>query len=524
MNSRRIATAAGLIAVAFLMAFLLWPLAVILQRSLGSISGIGAVLSDPWYLRVAGFTFGQALLSTVLTLLAGLPASLLFSRLDFPGKRLLRSAFTIPFVMPAVVAAMGFLALLGPRGITGVNLQGSFAIIMLAHVFYNSSLVIRIVGSYLEAVAPRLEQAALSLGASPLRVLWRLTLPLARPAILAAAALVFVLTFTSFGVILILAPGYATLEVEIYRLTARLLQLETAAVLALLQLVVVAVSTVFYTRWQAKLALPVTGVSQQLPRARPRQLLLALVVLLPVALLVLAPLVALAVQVFLPGGGGQPGLQAFRHLAEARPTALFPGATRVVLNSLLFASASMLLALLVGSCFALAVVRAGWRWLDSLSLLPLATSAVTLGFGYLLAFPGLALSPWGMVLAHTLIAFPFVTRSILPALRGIPPSLTQAAASLGASEGSRLLRVELPLLVPALLTAGAFAFAISLGEFGASLVISRPEYATIPVAIFDRLGRPGAANYGAALALSLLLMVITAAVMLLLERSPRTEI
>ena len=129
-----------------------------------------------------------------------------------------------------------------------------------------------------------------------------------------------------------------------------------------------------------------------------------------------------------------------------------------------------------------------------------------------------------MVLAHTLIAFPFVTRSILPALRGLPPSLTQAAASLGAGEGSRLLRIELPLLVPALLTAGAFAFAISLGEFGASLVISRPEYATIPVAIFDRLGRPGAANYGAALALSLLLMVITAAVMLLLERSPRTEI
>src|SRR5690625_6612310 len=129
MNSRRIATAAGLIAVAFLMAFLLWPLAVILQRSLGSISGIGAVLSDPWYLRVAGFTFGQALLSTVLTLLAGLPASLLFSRLDFPGKSLLRSAFTVLFVMPVVVAVMGFLALLGYRGLTGVLLMCRFAII-----------------------------------------------------------------------------------------------------------------------------------------------------------------------------------------------------------------------------------------------------------------------------------------------------------------------------------------------------------------------------------------------------------
>lgn len=522
MTGNRIAQLAGVTALTFLALFHLWPLAVILQRSLSSLSAVSSVLSDPWYLRLTGFTFGQALLSTALTLLVGLPAAIVFARLDFPGKRLLRSAFTIPFVMPTVVAGMGFLALVGPRGLLGVNLQGSFAIILLAHVFYNSALVIRIVGSYLEAVAPRLELAAQSLGAAPARVLWRLTLPLARPAILAAAALVFVLTFTSFGVILILAPAYATLEVEIYRLTARLLQLETAAVLVLVQLLVVSVTTWLYTRWQARLAVPVTGARLAAPRARPLQLLAVAAVLLPVVLLVLAPLAALLLQTLFPAG--TLSADSFRQLLTARPSAMFPGAGRVVLNSLFFAGSSMLLALFIGSCFALAVVRAGWRWLDGLSLLPLATSAVTLGFGYLLAWPDLALSPWGLILAHALIAFPFVTRSLLPALRGIPVQLPQAAASLGASELSRLRRVELPLLVPALLAASAFAFAISLGEFGASLVITRPEYATIPVAIFDRLGRPGAANYGAALALSLLLMGITTVVMLLLERSPRTEI
>ncbi len=522
MTGGRIARAAGITALAFLLLFHVWPLLVILQRSLTSLDGVAGVLSDPWYLRLAGFTFGQALLSTVLTLLVGLPAAVLFARFDFPGKRLLRSAFTIPFVMPTVVAAMGFLALAGPRGITGINLQGTFLIILLAHVFYNSSLVVRIVGSYLEAVAPRLEQAAASLGATPLRVLVRLTLPLAWPAILAAAALVFVLTFTSFGVILILAPQYATLEVEIYRLTARLLQLETAAVLVLVQLLVVSLTTWLYTRWQARLAVPVTGAQLGATRAGPGQLLLIAAVLLPVAALVLAPLVALVTQAFLPGG--VPSLQSFRQLAEARPSAMFPGAGRVVLNSLFFAASSMAVALFVGTCFAIAVVRAGWRWLDGISLLPLATSAVTLGFGYLLAWPELALSPVGLVLAHALIAFPFVTRSILPALRGIPLQVPQAAATLGASELSQLRRIDLPLLLPALLAASAFAFAISLGEFGASLVITRPEYATIPVAIFDRLGRPGAANYGSALALSLLLMGITAIVMLLLERSPRSEI
>ncbi len=524
MRPGRLALLAGVLSLAFLAAFHLWPLLVVLQRSFAEPSGILGVLSDPWYQRLAGFTLGQALLSTALTLLVGLPAAVLFANWSFPGKRFLRSAFTIPFVMPTVVAGMGFLALLGPEGLLGFDLRDTFSLLLIAHVFYNCALVIRIVGSYLEVVAPRLSQAAGSLGATPLRILWRVTLPLARPAILAAAALVFVLTFTSFGVIVILAPSYATMEVEIYRLTSRLLQLEAAAVLVIAQLLIVTVFTWLYTRWQARLAMPVTGAEQPLPRAGPRQLLPLALALLPVTLLVLAPLLALVAQTLWPKGPGLPGLEAFRQLAEARPSAMFPGALRVILNSLFFASTSMVLALLAGGCFAYAVVRGGLSWLDNLSLLPLATSAVTLGFGYLLAYPGLATSPWGLVLAHSLIGFPFVTRSILPALRGIPESLPQAAATLGAGEPSILRRIELPLLRPALLAASAFAFAISLGEFGASLIITRPEYATIPVAIFDRLGRPGASNYGSALALSLILMGITALVMLLLERSPRTEI
>lgn len=524
MRRSRLAMLAGVGALAFLATFLFWPLLVILQRSLADPSGLAMLAGDPWYRRLAGFTLGQALLSTLLTVLLGLPAAVLFASWSFPGKRLLRSAFTIPFVMPTVVAGMGFLALLGPEGLLGINLRDTFTLLLLAHVFYNCALVVRIVGSYLEAVAPRLKSAASSLGASPLRILFRVTLPLALPAILAAAALVFVLTFTSFGVIVILTPSWPTLEVEIYRLTARLLQLDAAALLVMVQLVTVTVFTWLYTRWQARLSTPVTGSQQHLPSATRRQLLPLLLALLPVTVLVLAPLLALLAKAFWPAGSGVPSLQAFRQLASATPSAMFPGTLRVILNSLLFAGGSMLLALLVGSCFAFAVVRARWRWLDGLSLLPLATSAVTLGFGYLLAFPALASSPWGLLLAHTLIGFPFVTRSLLPALRGIPESLPQAATSLGASELSVLRRIDLPLLRPAFLAASAFAFAISLGEFGASLVITRPEYATIPVAIFDRLGRPGAANFESALALSVLLMGITTLVMLLLERSPRTEI
>ena len=234
MSRQWLAHVLGVVATAFLLIFLFYPLTVILWRSLGDLEAVRAALGNPYYRGRLWFTTFQALLSTLLTVALALPGALLFARFDFIGKRFLRSAFTVPFVMPTVVAAIGFLALFGPRGVSGLELRGTLLIILLAHVFYNYAVVVRIVGAYLEALGPRLAEAAQMLGSSPWRLLWRVTLPLAAPAILAAAVLVFIFCFTSFGVIMILAPGpqYATLEVEIYALTSRL-RLEGAAVLVL---------------------------------------------------------------------------------------------------------------------------------------------------------------------------------------------------------------------------------------------------------------------------------------------------
>lgn len=509
-------------AALFLLIFLLYPLLVILSRSLGSVDTALAMLQSPYYRGRLAFTTGQALLSTLLTVALALPSAVLFARYEFVGKRLLRSAFTIPFVMPTVVVAIGFLALFGPRGVLGLDLRNTLAIILMAHVFYNYAVVVRIAGAYLEAVGPRLGEAARMLGASAWRVLWRVTLPLALPAILAAAVLVFIFCFTSFGVIMILAPQpqFATLEVDIYRLTARLLQLDAAAVLVLVQLIIISLFTWVYTGLQRRLAVPLADRAP-LPRPRGLSRLLLAVNLLIAAGLILTPLLVLAFQALWVGGGLS--LQNFVYLAELPRSVRFGGLDQVVLNSLRFAGLSTGIALVVGILFAYAVARGGWRWLDAASLLPLATSAVTLGFGYLLAFPGLRASVWAIPLAHSLIAFPFVARSVLPAWRGLPPNLIRAAQTLGANPWRVLRRVELPLLVPSLITAASFAFAISMGEFGAALVLTRPELATIPIAIFDSLGRPGAQNYGAALALSTLLMLLTGAVMLLLERFGKSE-
>lgn len=522
--------ATGAAALAFLTLALFVPLAAIVWRGVapeGAQVGAGLLgtLTDPYYLGRLWFTAWQALVSTLLTVALGLPTALLLARYGFAGRRLLTAAFSVPFVMPTVVAGMGFLALAGPRGVLGVDLRGTLALVLAAHVFYNFAVVARLVSGFLEGLGPRLEQAAATLGAGPWRALWRVTLPLALPATVAAATLVFIFCFTSFGVILILAPQarFATLEVELYRLTLRLLQLDAAAALALVQLVVVGGLGWAYTRLQARLAVPLAAApaTQERPRGLGAALLGA--DLLVVGAVVLAPLVALAAQALTGPDGSFPSGANLRAMLESPRSVGFATLGLGLRNSLAFAAASTALALALGTAFAYAVARGGWRWLDGLSLLPLATSPVTLGFGYLIAYPWLVATFWGVPLAHALIAFPFVTRTLLPALRALPAGQAGAAATLGAGPWRTLWRVELPQLRSSMTVAAAFAFAVSLGEFGASLLLVRPEFATLPVAIYDRLSRPGIANYGAALGLALVLMAVTTLVMLVLQRRDRGE-
>ncbi len=512
---------AAVLAWGFLALALLVPLAAVVARGLGQApwDAVAGLLRDPFVRERLGVTLLQATLSTGLTLLVGVPGALAFARYRFPGKRWLRAAFTIPFVMPTVVAGAGFLALVGPSGVLGVDLLDSLALVLLAHVFYNQAVVVRMVGGFLEAAAPNLRSAAATLGAGPLRLAWRVTLPLAAPAIFAAAALVFVFSFTSFGVILILAPGGAwdTLEVEVYRSVARLLRLDVAALLALVQLSFAMVVGGAYTVLQARAAVPLAA-APPLPRPGWAGRLVLVSTLLPAVVVTLAPLLALAVRAFVPPGAE--GVTALGWRAAFAPSGLVgvTSAWEAIGNSLRFAAAAGAVAVVMGTAFAYAVVRGRQRWLDRVSLLPLATSSVTLGLGLLLAWPSLAGTFWGLALAHALIGMPFVTRAVLPSLRGVPASRLAAAAVAGAGAWRRLWRVDLPALRASLVSGAGFAVAVSLGEFGASLMLTRPEFATLPVAMYQRLGRPGVENYAAAMVMALLLMLVTAGLMALLDR------
>ncbi len=537
------ALTALLVAGLFFGLFFFYPLARILLRGLD----FSALDSSAFLLTSHSllFTFYQALLSTLLTLAFGLPAAFLFARFDFRGRGFLRLLTAIPFMLPTVVVAAGFNAWLGPRGWLNIVLMrlfgldappvafvGTLGAILAAHVFYNMTIVIRLVGNVLARLDPRLEQAARSLGADSRQVFWRLTLPLLLPSLLAASLLVFLFDFTSFGVVLLLGgPQFATLEVEIYLQAIQLFNLPLAVWLSLIQLLCTLLFSVAYTRLVTRAA--VTVQPRPAPAHPPRTFTQRLFVLtssflllafyfLPLASLPLRSLTRLEADL---GQRGQVryGLTTDYYeelFVNRRGSIFYVPPVQALINSLGYASLTILLSLGIGFPAAAALARPGrlTRLLDPLLILPLGASAVTLGLGYILAFGRFLTSPWLVPLAHTMIALPFVIRTIQPVLASIPDRLREAAATLGASPAETRRRVDWPLARRAVLSAGVFAFTVSLGEFGATALVSRPEYPTLPMAIYRFLSQPGGLNYGQAMAMATVLMLVTGAGILLIEK------
>ncbi|MFB8777242.1 ABC transporter permease [Streptomyces broussonetiae] len=526
----------GLLAlpVAFFGVFFAYPVAAIVSRGLRTGDGwqfgrLWDVLGDAGIRHVLWFTTWQALVSTVLTLLIALPGAYVFARFAFPGKQVLRAVVTVPFVLPTVVVGTAFLALVGRGGLLdelwGVRLDTTVWAILLAHVFFNYAVVVRTVGGLWAQLDPRQEEAARMLGASPLRAWRTVTLPALGPAVAAAALMVFLFTFTSFGVVQILGgPTFSTLEVEIYRQTSEIFDLSTAAVLTIVQFAavgaVLAVHAWTVRRRESALRLVDAATTARRPRGAGQWALLGGVLASVAVLLVLPP--AVLVQRSLAGSG----FGYYRALTKDDGGVFLVPPIEAVGNSLSYALAATAIAVVVGGLAAVALTRrdAGRfvRGFDALLMLPLGVSAVTVGFGFLIALdePPLDLrATWILVpLAQALVGVPFVVRTMLPVLRAVDVRLREAAAVLGASPWRAWREVDLPLVRRALLVAAGFAFAVSLGEFGATVFIARPDNPTLPVAVARLLGRPGELNYGQAMALSTILMVVCAVALLVLER------
>ncbi len=535
--ARRIGLAlAALVPAAALGIFFCYPVIAIIGRGLVGAAGLdlgafGDVLSRSRFVNVIVFTVGQAAASAGLALLLGVPAAHLLYRREFRGRAVLRALITVPFVLPTVVVGLAFRTLFAPHGWLGAwGWDGSVAAILAAHVFFNYAVVVRTLGATWAHLDTRPAEAARSLGAGPARTFLTVTLPALGPAIAAAAVMVFLFCATSFGIILVMGGGrYNTIETAIYRQTEQVGDLPTAAVLSILQIALVVavlvVAAVLRRRTEASLRL--RGAVDVVRRLGGRDLPAVAATALTGALLVLPMAVLVVRSLATPDGWGWDN---YRNLGTAgENNVLLVSGVEALGNSIRSAAIAAALSVTVGVLLSVVLARRprgrlarrAVGALDGAMMLPLGVSAVTVGFGFLIALdrPPLDFRSSALLvpIAQAMVATPLVVRMVLPVLRAADERLRQAAAVLGAGPVRVWASVDLPLMSRALAGACAFALATGLGEFGATSFVARPETMTLPVVIGRLISRPGPVNSGMALAAGVILAAACAAVVLLVD-------
>jgi thiamine transport system permease protein len=505
---------------------------------------LGDVLAGDYQLGIVGFTAYQAILSTLLSLALGLPAAYILARYEFWGRRTLRSLTILPFVLPSIMVAVGFVAtfgstgtlntMLGALGLGSVDLLFSLQAVVIAHAFYNAPLIARVTTAAWESVDASAVETARSLGASPRRAFLDVVAPQLYPAVLMGAALTFVFTFGTFPIVLALG-GFqlATVEVFVFQLVQQLNYAEAAA-LAIVELAITLGVLYGYLRFEARqsgsreirplarksLRPPTRSLRALLPRAgiAVYALVAALVFVLPIASMIHASLT----------DAGGLTLAHYRFLLErqAEGASFQVKPWPAVRNSLIFGVASLLVALPMGVTIAVLTTRRyrGRKLVDALTAAPLAISGIIVGIGLLrgLVF-GIEIAGWriaasgavAIVAAHAVAGYPFVVRTVVPGLEQVDQRLVESARALGASRVRALVDVELPLVWPGVVAGAAFAFAISIGEFSSTVVLaSGTSQFTMPVAIERFIGR----RLGPATAMGVVLLVVTSVSFVLIDR------
>ena len=490
----------------FLVVFLVTPL--IRMASTIRLDALG----DLQLWSIALIAAGQAALSVLLALAFGLPIAAVVTRYRIWGSRWTLALVTIPFVLPTVVVGLAFRSLIGSA--TGL------LVVVLAHAYINIAVVVRVVGATWAQLDDRFGVISASLGATPWRTWWRVTMPQLRSALIASAAIVFLFSFTSLGVVVILGDRWSrTLEVQVLRNTAVLLDFGAATAAAVLQLIVVTVVVLWLVRQPTATRLPRDQARRPLPaggftRVRIIGTLVAAnaIVLAPLAFLVLASLRS--------SSGWTLQWWASLGSVDAGTTRLGSPA-QALAQSLGFAILTGVIAAGIGGAAAIATLSRQ-RIIGALAVLPLGVSAATLGLGLLLTFgrPPIDLRGWGVLIpiAHALVAIPLVVAVVAPALRATDRRLIDVASSLGAAPTRAFLTAYGPMLRTVMIAAGGLAAAVSLGEFGAASFLGRPGAPTVPVQIARLLSRPGEQSYGVAAVLAVVLVIATLAVVGLVDR------
>ncbi len=489
------------------------PLISVAFKAAGSAAELTGLIQSPYYWGVLGFSLKQAALSTLFSVLLGLPGAYFIGRHHFPGRKLLRSISTVPFVLPSILAVLGFILVFGNSGLIN-SLRGnkepwkilySLRAIIMAHMFYNFPLTLRIVGDAWHSLPQSKYDAARSLGAGPVKAFFTVDFPRLAPAILTSAVITFLYCFMSFAIILVLGggPRFTTLEVEIYRLIKYQLDFSRGSGLAIVESItalgLLAVYAGIDTVLRRRTADDDNAVKIRTPGTISGwKILPAILYLIPALFLIFAPLISIMAYSFLTRATRASGL----HFSLSHWMSLF-GSTRVGISvPLKSVMRTFILGISVAGITTFTAAMAGWytahrkgslvRLIESMLFVPMGVSTVILGLGYLIltnSIPGgKTVRLAALTAAHTVMALPFAYRIISGRLKLISQRIPQAARAAGAGPLKSFFSVELPLARGALVTAAVFSLALSAGELNATIILAPSDFTTITLAVYRMIG------------------------------------
>ena len=500
----------------------------------GAAADLGAAF-DSYMVRVAGFTLWQAALSTVLSVLPAIAVARALSRHpSFPGRAWLLRLFAVPLGLPAIVAALGLLALYGRAGFAadlvdaagGGSWPGIYGLtgILVAHVFFNLPLATRLLLEALDTVPADQWRLASQLGMRPAAAFRLIEWPVLRAALPGAAGQVFKLCVTTFKHVLTHGggPGATTLEVAIYQALRFDFDPPRAVVLTLLQVTLTAAVVVALSR----LGVAVTGEAgiavsrrRHLGVGRAETFANALVILFA-AVFVLAPMAATVASGLAADLGRLAGEASVRRAV----------ATSLVLSGLSALLAVALSFALVSARRSLELARRGAapgpfeRLLDAGSGLVLVVPPIVIGAGWFLllrrSVDVFAVAPVMVVAVNAVMSMPFAVRAIRPAYDAASERHERLCAQLGIRGWNRFRLVDWPALRRPLSTGLAFAMALSLGDLGVIALFGSDAVQTLPYLLYQRMGSYRTAD---AAGLALLLGAICLLLMLAADRLGRTS-
>jgi thiamine transport system permease protein len=531
-------------------------------------SAISTFFDRPANLESLSFTLVEASVSALATVLIGLPIAWHLARSEWKHVRLVRALLAVPFVTPAIVAAMGFLALISEGGLLwsmGIDLRletgiigvmaetfgwqhpGHFIALILAHAWFNLSLVIRFVEPPLATFDPRWEEqlSLLPGGNSRINRLRNLWIPFIGPAILCSAVMTFLFSFTSFALVKWLTPFSTTMESSManmggaagimgYRVDASMVILSTSAV----QFLILMITLILLTMLQRRNNSRVSMISENVARNNRGKLSnIGKITIFSGLIFTLAPMISIFIASFRIRTSIGNGQFTERYSFDAWVAAWqgdlsYVSASEALSNSLIYAVVTLLVSLPLGWILSSTIHSLEKsnrmklaKFVDVLSMLPLAISAVMVGLGILLGILRYNSSLFSFflipVLPHIMLTTPFVVRIMTPAMRAIDPVFEQQAKLLNLSPLQCWWHGRLSFLRGPAIVAASLTLAFSLGEFGASWILVRTgSWDTLSILVDQLMSRPkfDPMVQPVAMATASMLMILTFILFVIAER------